>query len=150
MNELALSIAVNCVLGVVLFALLNWKRTADTARLAGPREAMDRFAEYFPDAVGEATVADDQLSALIDLQRGGRIGFLQRQGRRWNARMLEPGQLASVELGRDEIIRLKFADFGWPRADFRIADADTRGLWIRRLKSLPRRGSEPGQGLCDA
>jgi hypothetical protein len=150
MSELAISIAVNCMLGVILLALLIWKRTPDTVRLSEPDEAMEQFKRYFPEAVGAATVADDRRSALIDLKCGGAVGILQRQGRRWNALTLESGQLSSVELGRNEIIQLKFADFGWPRAQIRIADADARALWIGRLKAQMRAAPQSRQGLCDA
>jgi len=141
MTELAISIGVNVVLGVVLLALLYWKRADDTVRLAGTDEAMELFAMHFPGEVGEATLADDQRSALIDLQRGARVGFLQRQGRRWNARRLASGEISSVELGSGGIIKLKFADFGWPRAQLRIADANARALWLGRLNSLKVHGS---------
>jgi hypothetical protein len=150
MSELVISIAVNCLLGVILLALLNWKRTPDTVRLAGPGEAMAEFERCFPGAVGVATVADDRRSALIDLKCGSGIGLLQRQGRRWNALMLDSVQLASVELGRNETIHLKFADFGWPRAHIPIAHADTRDLWIGRLKSQMRRGAQFRDGMSNA
>ncbi|MGO9512905.1 MAG: hypothetical protein ACLP2F_04580 [Steroidobacteraceae bacterium] len=150
MTELAISIAVNIVLGVVLLALLYWKRTGDAVRLAGAGEAMDLFAMHFPGAVGEATVAADHRSALIDLQRGSGVGLLQRQGRRWNARTLAPGEVSSVEADSDGTIELRFADFGWPRAQLRIADANARALWLERLNSLKEQRSSRHPGLRHA
>jgi hypothetical protein len=134
MNELAISIAVNILLGLILLVLLVWKRVGDTARLADSAEAVAHYDRHFPGAVGNATLSDDACGALIDLQRGG-IGLLQRQGRRWNARQLRPGEVSSVELD-GEIIKLKFADFGWPRAQMRLADAGARAQWLGRLRSL--------------
>jgi hypothetical protein len=136
MTELALSIGVNLVLGIFLFALLYRKRAGDEVRLSGPSEAVDIFQQYFPDAVGTATVATDRRSALIDLQRGAGIGLLQRHGRRWNARVLAPGELSSVRVVGDDAVHIKFSDFGWPRACIHIADADARAKWLGRLNSL--------------
>jgi hypothetical protein len=134
MNELAISIAVNILLGLILFVVLYWKRGADTARLAGADEAMRNFVQHCHDTVAQTTVADDQRGALFDLQQGG-IGLLQRHGRRWNARTLSSGEVSRVELD-GETIKLKFADFGWPRAQIRIADSAARELWLDRLRSL--------------
>jgi hypothetical protein len=90
----------------------------------------------FPDSLGAVTVAADRRGALIDLQGGAGIGLLQRQGRRWNARVLAPGEISSARLDSDGAINLHFADFGWPRACIRIADADARAMWLARLHSL--------------
>ena len=136
MRELAISIGVNVVLGGILLVLLRWRHLGDTVPLEGPAAAMSLFKTYFPEAVGEATLSDDRRSALIDLQRGGGIGLLQRQGRRWNARTLMPGEVSSVALAGDGTVKLKFADFGWPRAQLRITDADARAFWMGRLSSL--------------
>jgi hypothetical protein len=135
MTELAISIGVNLVLGILLFALLYRKRAGDEVRVSGPSEAMDIFRQYFPDAIGTATVATDQRSALIDLQWGAGIGLLQRLGRRWNARVLTPGELASVRVVGDAV-HIKFADFAWPRACIHVAEADARAKWLGRLNSL--------------
>jgi hypothetical protein len=150
MKELALSIALNVVLGVILLALLYRKRTADDVRLNGPSEAMDLFRSYYPDAVGAATVADDRRGALIDLQRGAGIGLLQRQGRRWNARVLAPGEVAFVQVAADHTVQVRFADFAWPRASIRITDPEVRALWVGRLDSLTLEGSRQSRDLRHA
>jgi hypothetical protein len=135
MSELAISIAVNCALGIILLGVLRWKLAADTVRLTSGEEAMDQVARQFPGAVGVATLADDGRSALFELQRGG-AGLLQRQGRRWNARTLKSGEVSSVQVARDGTIKTRFADFSWPQAQIRIADENARGLWLDRLRSL--------------
>ena len=135
MSELLIPIAVNLALGVILLALLYRQRTRDTVRLTLATEAMDIFRMHFPDALGAATLAADGRGALIDLQRGG-TGLLQRHGRRWNARLLAPGELSSVRRSGGDAIELKFADFGWPRARLCLADADARAMWLSRLTSL--------------
>jgi hypothetical protein len=138
MNDLAISIAVNVVLGVALLAILRWKQPGDTVRLDGASEAIEIFAQRFPVA-GEATLAHDGRSALIDLDSAGCVGLLQRHGRRWNARTLGRGEVASAELVEATVIKLTFADFGWPHAQIRIDDADTREAWLRRLQALRSR-----------
>jgi len=139
MSELAISIAVNVGLGIALLGILRWKRVGDTARLAGAPEAIELFARQFPAAAGEATLADDGQSALLELNSDGCIGLLQRHGRRWNARMLAAGEVSSAELKDASTIKLKFDDFAWPHTQIRIGDADVRLRWLHRLQALRAR-----------
>jgi hypothetical protein len=150
MSELAISIAVNCVLGVILLGVLRWKLSEDTVRLTNGLEAMDQVARQVPGAVGVVSLADDGRSALFELQRGD-VGLVQRQGRRWNARTLKSGEVLSVQSLQDGTIKIRFADFGWPRAQIRIADDDSRVRWLERLRSLQaQKSSRHRQGLHDA
>jgi len=137
--ELAISIAANVLLGLLLLALLSWKGRRDGVRLSGADQGMELFRMHFPDAAGTATVAADRRSALVELQ-DGRIGLLERRGRRWNARMLTRRELSRVELERDGAIQLSFLDFGWPRATFRAADEEAQAQWMARLTSLTPHG----------
>jgi len=139
MSELAISIAVNVALGIALLAILRWKRFGDSARLAGAEEAIALFSQRFSATAGDATVAHDGRSALIELDSGGGVGLLQRHGRRWNARVLVPGEVSSAELKEATVIDLTFADFGWPRAQIRIDDAEARLRWLQRLQTLRSR-----------
>jgi hypothetical protein len=134
--ELVISIAVNAVLGVVLLGLLYWKGTRDSVRLVGPDEAIAAFKRHYPDAQGSATLAADGRSALIDLHPEGGIGLLQRQGRRWNARVLLSREISAVRVGPDGALEIAFADFGWPRARIALADPQTRARWLARLNAL--------------
>jgi hypothetical protein len=147
MNELAISIAVNCVLGVILWAVLRSNRGGEPQGLVGAADAMQKFNEHFPDALGTAALAEDRCSALLELQRG-EIGLLQRHGRRWNARLLAPRDISSVRLTEDGTLHLKFADFAWPQARIRFADPATRALWSDRLR--PKEDSRQRLGLRDA
>lgn len=143
--ELAISIAANVALGIILLALLHWRNAGDDVRLAGAADAMDIFQRHFPDAArGSATLTADERGALIDLRMG--VGILQRHGRRWNARLLKSGELCSVQLDRDGAINLAFADFGWPRSRFLIADADARARWMNRLEELRKTPPAPHHG----
>jgi|SRR5579872_1084907 len=139
--ELVLAIAVNVVLGILLLALLYWKHTNDDVRLSSAEQALEIFRQHFPDARGTATVSADRRCALIELQSGGSLGILERHGRRWNARMLVPNEFSSVRLDREGCLRLKFADFGWPRARFRASDPQARALWLARLSALTARAA---------
>jgi hypothetical protein len=144
--ELVLAIAVNLVLGILLLALLYWKHTNDNVRLSSAEEALELFRAHFRDAIGKATVSADRRCALIELQTDGGIGVLERHGRRWNARLLGPRELASVRLGRDGCLRLRFADFGWPQARFIASDPDVRAQWLARLHALTARARAATRG----
>jgi hypothetical protein len=139
--ELVLAIAVNLALGILLLALLYWKHTNDDVRLSSAEEALEIFRKQFPDVLGTATVSADRRCALIELDGDGGIGVLERHGRRWNARMLVPREFSSVRLDRDGCLRLRFADFGWPRARFRTSDPEARAKWLARLDALTARAA---------
>ncbi len=135
--ELAIAIAANILLGLILlgsFAVLG-KRPA--AVLEGPEQALRVYTEQFPDASGAAIiVSDDRTSALIALHHRVGIGLVHRHGRRWNVREIHPKDLESVRVVGDDSIRLALADFGWPRAHIRIRDRAARTMWLARLDAL--------------
>ena len=131
--ELAIAIAANIVIGVVLLALFAWHRAPGVVRLGDSDKALTLYRRHFPAATGDATVAADGLNALIFLEHDSRIGLVDRHGRRWNVRELTPGDLRSVAADGD-VITLSFADFGWPKSRIRIADPATRAVWLARLE----------------
>jgi hypothetical protein len=137
--ELAIDIAANMVLGLMLLGLFAWLRAPHSARLASGDEALGIFRQRFPDAVGVPTVAGDGRCALLALRDG--IGLLHLHGRRWNARKLVPEELKAVELTGDDTITLTFADFGWPRTHVRIDDPAARSAWLARLNAVAAGGS---------
>ena len=112
--ELAIAIAANLALGVLLLGLFVGLRRPDVPSLAGADEALTIFRRRFPDAFGAATVASDGRGTLIVLRN--EIGLLHLHGRRWNARKLIPGELSAVSIAPADTITLALADFGWPRA----------------------------------
>lgn len=135
--ELAIAIAANVVLGVVLLGLFHWRGTADSARLAGPAEALGLFRTHFPHAaVDTAAVAADARSALIALRHDPAVGLIQRHGRRWNVRTLQARDLRSVVVVRGKTLRLELADFAWPRVEVCLEDTDERAHWQARLADL--------------
>jgi hypothetical protein len=134
MKELLFPIGANLVLGVILLALLVWKRRPDTVRLLSDAEALAEFQRHFPEATGTATMSADGLAALIETATGP--GLLLRHGRRWNARMLAAQELAAVRTPDDATLELRFADFGWPRARLRFSDRDAMSRCRARLETL--------------
>jgi hypothetical protein len=134
MKELLFPIGANLVLGVILLALLVWKRRPDTVRLLSDAEALAEFQRHFPEVTGTATVSADGLAALIETATGP--GLLLRHARRWNARMLAAPELAAVRTPDDATLELRFADFGWPRARLRFSDRNAMSRCRARLETL--------------
>jgi len=139
MKELLFSIGVNLVLGVLLFALLLWKRRPDTVRLLSETDALAEFQRHYPEATGTATLSADGLAALIETASGP--GLLVAHARRWNARMLAAPELTAVSARDETSLELRFADFGWPRARLRFADRETASRCRARLETLVRSGT---------
>ena len=135
MNALAISIGSNVVLGVVLLGLLYRRRGPDDARLDGPDEALIHYRAFDPAAEGSATLASDGRAALVELDDGS-LGLVERRGRRWAARALDPSELAGFDANEGGVLTLRFADFGWPRAQVRLTDLETRRHWLDRLGAL--------------
>lgn len=142
MNVLAISIGANVALGGVLLGLLYRRRGVDEARLTDPDHALAQFRALDPAARGHATLASDGRAALIELDDGD-LGLVERRGRRWAARGLDPRELVGCDATDEGSITLRFADFGWPRACVRIADPTTRRRWVERIGAL-RAGSKAG------
>jgi hypothetical protein len=148
MKELLFPIGANLVLGVVLLALLVWRRVPDPVRLLSDADALAEFQRHFPEAAGTATLCADGLAAIIETATGP--GLLLRHARRWNARMIAPQELAAVHNSDDETLELRFADFGWPRARLRFSDRDAMLRCRTRLETLVRSGITPAADLRHA
>ncbi len=142
MSSLAIAIAVNLVLGGVLLALLLARRGRDEVCLGGASEAIAHFRIHYPDADGEVSVAADGRGALIELG-GGAVGLLERRGRRWNARLLAPGDVRAGDGAGGAGGRVRVADFCWPRARLCRADAEARAAWRARLGALTGAAARP-------
>jgi hypothetical protein len=148
MKELLFPIGANLVLGVILLALLVWKRRPDAVRLLSDVDALAEFQRHFPEAAGTATVSADGLAALIETATGP--GLLLRHARRWNARMLAAQELAAVRTPDDATLELRFADFGWPRARLRFSDRDVMSRCRARLETLVHSRTSPATDLHHA
>ncbi len=139
--DLLIPIAANAVVGLLLAALFLRRRRSGGRTLSSPAEALALFQERFPDSQGTATLSDDGESALIALDHAAGVGLVHRHGRRWNARIMEPGDLDSVTVANGRELVLGLADFGWPHSRVALADPDERGRWLSRLARLD---AQPG------
>lgn len=147
--DLILPIAVNVVLGLALLALFAWVRRREPPGLASAEEALRIFREQFPDVSATASLSADGRGALLMLSQAPHVAVLCRNGRRWNARELSPGELRSVRVRGDAVV-LSFTDFGWGRIQLRLADVAAREQWLARLAPLatqpPTARPLPGAG----
>jgi hypothetical protein len=147
MLELLIAIGFNLLVAAITALLIYFYRIRkrDIPGLADPGAAMDLFRDQFPDSAGSATLTTDRRSALIDLPGRTGVGLLQGHGHRWNARLLQPGDVASVQVSANTTLRLRFTDYGSPRASLLLTDADERALWLARLQTLTRHVSKPSR-----
>ena len=134
-DALTISIVANLVLGLVLLGVLYRKRGNDSERLTGPSQALERYRLRYPAASGRASLSADGRAALLELA-DGTTGLIERRGRRWNVRALEPREIAGVGRAADGAIVIGLADFGWPRARVQLSDFATSQRWIERLMAL--------------
>jgi hypothetical protein len=156
MRELFIAIGFNIVVAALTALLIYfvWTRKRSDATLAEASTAMSLFRKHFPEAVGAlqaastVTLTGDGRNALIELPDGVAVGLLQGHGRRWNARILQSGDVASVLESAGTTLQLRFTDYSGPRASLLLADAGKRAAWLARLQSLTRhapaaRGVDP-------
>lgn len=134
MNALAIAILANILLGLMLLGLLYRKRGTDPERLTGAEQALAHYRTRYPTATGRAELASDGQAALLDLVDGS-VGLVQRCGRRWSVRTLEPKEIVGVARASDGTLTVSFADFGWPRARIRLS-TDACERWLERLLAL--------------
>jgi hypothetical protein len=102
---------------------------------------MALFRSHFPEATGTATLSADRRGALIALLDSAGIGLLQSHGQRWNARTLQPGDVANVRMSDDNTLRIELTDYAGPRASLVLANADERAAWLVRLQALTKQAS---------
>ena len=147
MLELLIAIGFNVFVAALTALLIYfvWTRKRSDAGLADASAALGLFRDHLPEmadvpkAARTVTLTTDRRNALIELPDGAGIGLLQGHGQRWNARILQPGDVASVRVSEDVTLQLKFADYSGPRASLVLADADERAVWLARLQSLTQR-----------
>jgi hypothetical protein len=132
MSGLAIAIAANVLLGLVLLGVLFRRRIADAERLTEPAQALEQYRTLHPTAGGSVSIAVDGRAALLELV-DGTVGLIERRGRRWSVRSVEQSELAGVDGEGDDVIAIRFADFGWPRSRVRLSDPVLRQHWIERL-----------------
>jgi hypothetical protein len=134
-NALTIAIVANIVLGIVLLGVLYRKRGSDSDRLTEPEQALARYRTRYPTASGRVDLAVDGRAALLELA-DGTVGLVERCGRHWSVRVLEPREIVGVERASDGALTVSFADFGWPRARVQLSEPDTCQRWIERLVAM--------------
>lgn len=135
MEALIISIVANIVLGLVLLGVLYRKRGTDSERLVEPGEALALYRVRYPTAAGRVSLAVDGRAALLELTDGS-VGLVERCGRRWNVRALEPREIVGVDRAGDSALTVRLADFGWPRARVQLPDRDICESWMERLRAM--------------
>ena len=138
MPELLIAIGVNVLIGALTALIIYFSRSSrkQGARLADASTALELFRRQFPDATGTVTVTADGRNALIDLGERAGIGLLQSHGQRWNARILQAGDVASLTASGYSTLELRLTDYANPRASLLLPSADAQFLWLGRLRSL--------------
>ncbi len=136
MNALVIAISANILLGFVLLGMLFRRRAADAERLTDSDQALCHIRRLLPSADGNVSLSADGLGALFELL-DGTVGLIERRGRRWTVRVIEPGELVAVQVEGDRIT-IRFADFGWPRSYLQLPDPAIRRHWDERLAALLR------------
>ena len=134
-NALAIPIIANIALGLVLFGVLHRTRGRDPQRLTRPEQALAHYRTRHPTANGRVDLAADGRAALLELSNGS-VGLVERCGRRWSVRALEPGEILGVERASDGALLVRIADFGWPRARVQLSEPTLCQRWIDRLAAL--------------
>lgn len=113
------------------------------ARLAGPDQAQNRFAEDFPDEeVLAVRLTSDAETAFLQL-RDERMGIVQVFGDKFLTRIATPKDIARIEAPGQTVISIGFSDFTWGGGEFRFADEDAAGAVMRALK--PREKTNVGE-----
>ncbi len=134
--ELLVPLGVNLLVCIVAALLVRaFRDSARRPRLTSPAEALQRFAEHFPDSRGSAVVAADGAAALIALEDGG-VGLLQRHGHRWNARILSPARVRAVNPMPGGRVRLRLRDYGGPSVVLDPGTAVASEQWMSCLRRL--------------
>ena len=111
-------------LGIALsVAAVHFTGGSKTAALAGPDQALSRFAEDFPDEmVATIRLTADAKTAFLDLGRG-RIGIVHSIGDCFLTRIVTPRDVTALTAGDANRVSFQLADFTWKGGRFSFARA---------------------------
>ncbi|WP_333474466.1 hypothetical protein [Mesorhizobium qingshengii] len=111
-------------LGIALsVAAVHFTGGSKTAALAGPDQALSRFAEDFPDETAVTVrLTADAKTAFLDLGRG-RIGIVHGIGDCFLTRIVTPRDVTALTAGDANTVSFQLADFTWKGGRFSFADA---------------------------
>lgn len=103
------------------------------ARLAGPDQARNRFADDFPDeAVSAIRITSDAETAFLELE-GRQMGIVQVFGDKFLTRIVSPKDIARIDARRPAGISIRLHDFTWGGGEFRFADDETANTVFQAL-----------------
>lgn len=111
-------------------AAVHFTGGSRVTRLVDTRQALDRFAEDFPDLKpGTVQLTEHGDTAFIDLG-DGRTGIVHTIGDRFLTRIVTPTEIEFVGLDDSKVMTLHLKDFTWRGGRFAFADAaDARAVF---------------------
>ena len=124
------------VFGIALTVLaVHFTGGSKTATLASADQALDRFAEDFPDDLATAVrLTADGRTAFLDLARG-RIGIVHGIGDCFLTRIVTPGDVVALTADDPATILLRLDDFTWKGGRFTFATAGDARAVVAELGS---------------
>lgn len=123
-------------LGIALsVAAVHFTGGSKTAALAGPDQALSRFAEDFPDETAVTVrLTADAKTAFLDLGRG-RIGIVHSIGDCFLTRIVTPADTKVSGADEAHTILVRLTDFTWKGGRFRFASAADAQALLNALGS---------------
>jgi hypothetical protein len=104
-------------------AAVHFTGGSRTATLASADQALERFAEDFPDDLATAVrLTVEGRTAFLDLARG-RIGIVHCIGDCFLTRIVTPGNVVALTAADAATISLRLDDFTWKGGRFTFANA---------------------------
>ena len=112
------------VFGIALSVLaVHFTGGSRTATFASADQALERFAEDFPDDLATAIrLTVEGRTAFLDLARG-RIGIVHGIGDCFLTRIVAPGDVVALTAADAATILLRLDDFTWKGGRFTFANA---------------------------
>ena len=112
------------VLGIALsVAAVHFTGGSKTAALAGPDQALTRFAEDFPDDIAtRVRLTADARTAFLDIGQG-RIGIVHGIGDCFLTRIVTPRDVTALVAEGAGVVSFRLADFTWKGGRFSFGDA---------------------------
>lgn len=113
------------------------------ARLAGPDQARNRFAEDSPDEpVLAVRLTSDAETAFLELG-DERMGIVQVFGDKFLTRIVSHKDVARIDAPGPAVVSIRLRDFTWGGGEFSFDDEETASAVMRALK--PREKMNVGE-----
>ena len=127
------------VIGIALsVAAVHFTGGTTTATLAGADQALQRFAEDFPDERAAAVrLTADRRTAFLELDCG-RTGIVHSIGDCFLTRIVTAPDILTLDVDDAGTISLRLADFTWKGGRFAFADSADAKAVAAALRTLDR------------